>query len=366
MGLQAGASGATRGRHRASRGPTLPTRDPAPDVSLDGILEQAKTLANARAPAAERHAVMRPVAPRFKVLAAVLAGLMVGCGSGPRVAPSTSAFPSASSTPQTSEAPASPSPMIGMTASPPPSSAPAADPTARATAEPTPIAVEIEHGPRDRRVVALTFDADMTEGMLAQLRSSAVASWYDARIVDELRSAGISATVFLTGLWAETYPDVVRSLAADPSFELENHSMDHAAWHAPCFGLPALSTEAAKRKELTEAADIIRSTAGMAPTYFRFPGGCRTAADVAFVAALGEQPLGWDVTSGDAFQGDADVIVRTVLSRVRPGSIIVMHLVGAPNAPATAMALERLIPLLQAKGYDFVTVRDLLAAPVRP
>ena len=216
------------------------------------------------------------------------------------------------------------------------------------------------HGPPNQRVIALTFDADMTSGMLARLHSGAVASWYEARIVATLRADGVPATVFLTGLWTQAYPDVVKSLAADPLFELENHSMDHAAWRSPCFGLPAISTDAERRDELTAAADVIRATSGVDPAYFRFPGGCHADADLGLVASLGEQPLGWDVVSGDAFQADPDVVVRSVMARVSPGAIVVMHFIGAPNAPATAVALERLIPLLRAQGYAFATVGALL------
>ena len=49
-----------------------------------------------------------------------------------------------------------------------------------------------------------------------------------------------------------------------------------------------------------------------------------------------------------------------VLDDVRPGSIVVMHLIGAPNAPATAAALRTVIPALRARGYRFVTLRELL------
>lgn len=244
-----------------------------------------------------------------------------------------------------------------------PSLSPSVQPTATPTVRPTPVGVLITHGPRDRRVIALTFDADMTTFMQAQLSSKAVASWYDARIVATLRAEHVPATIFLTGLWTQAYPDVVRSLAADPLFELENHSMDHAAWRSPCFRLPAVSTDAARRAEVTDAAAAIRSVAGVDPVYFRYPGGCHADSDNLLVAALGEQPLDWDAVSGDAFQADPAVIVGRVMARVRPGSIVVMHLIGAPNAPATAVALERLIPLLRAQGYEFATVRELLGAP---
>jgi peptidoglycan/xylan/chitin deacetylase (PgdA/CDA1 family) len=66
------------------------------------------------------------------------------------------------------------------------------------------------------------------------------------------------------------------------------------------------------------------------------------------------------VVSGDAFQPNPDPIVQAVVDRVRPGSIVVMHLHGGPNAPATDEALRRIIPALKQKGYRFVTLSELL------
>jgi peptidoglycan/xylan/chitin deacetylase (PgdA/CDA1 family) len=55
------------------------------------------------------------------------------------------------------------------------------------------------------------------------------------------------------------------------------------------------------------------------------------------------------------------VVVRAVLGGVRPGSIVVMHIIGAPNTPATYSALRAIIPALEARGYRFVTLSELLA-----
>jgi peptidoglycan/xylan/chitin deacetylase (PgdA/CDA1 family) len=78
------------------------------------------------------------------------------------------------------------------------------------------------------------------------------------------------------------------------------------------------------------------------------------------VRSLGEQPVQWDVVSGDAFQRDPQVIVRSVLAAVRPGSIVIAHCIGAPNAPATAAAMSVIIPALRARGYRLVTLAQLL------
>jgi len=220
----------------------------------------------------------------------------------------------------------------------------------------------ISHGPRDRPWVALTFDADMTPAMRARLRDGSVHGAYDAAVVEELRAQQAPATIFLTGLWAQTLPDIVRSLARDPLFELENHSLSHAAFQEPCYGLPVVRTEEAKRREVMDAATAITAAAGVRPQYFRFPGGCYSKRDIQLVRGLSQEPVQWDTVSGDAFHEEPGAVVRDVLREVRPGSIVVLHLNGAPNAPATARALRRLIPELRRRGFRLVTLRHLLAA----
>ena len=286
--------------------------------------------------------------------AGTLAVLLAACSVLP-----AAHTPTASLTPPPTLASPSPSFAASRTADP---SAVSASPTPSAAASRPPAsAVLVTHGRRDQRRIALTFDADMTVAMRARWRAGGVPSWYDARIVAELRSTGTPATVFVTGLWAETYPEVVQSLAADPLFEIENHSYDHAAFRSPCYRLPIVSTDAARTTEVRDGASAIAAAGGGWPIYFRFPGGCHTAADLTLVAGLDETPIGWDVVSGDAFQSNPKVIVNQVLARVQSGSIVVLHLIGAPHAPATADALKTLIPELRARGYVFVTLRELLA-----
>jgi peptidoglycan-N-acetylglucosamine deacetylase len=229
--------------------------------------------------------------------------------------------------------------------------------------QPSPSPGLVLHGSRSRRDVALTFDADMTPLMLLLLEEGKVHGWYDRRVTDELRAARAPATVFLTGLWARTYPAVVRRLAADPLFELENHSWDHAAWEQPCYGLAPVQGAARKRAEVTRTVMLLARIATIRPRFFRFPGGCQNEADVRLVESLGEKPVQWDVVSGDAYLRDPRAVEQQVVRQVRPGSIIVMHLIGAPRTPATAQALRMLIPALRARGFRLVTLRALLATP---
>jgi peptidoglycan/xylan/chitin deacetylase (PgdA/CDA1 family) len=221
-------------------------------------------------------------------------------------------------------------------------------------------AVTLTHGARTHRWIALTFDADMTPLMLKALHSGKVKRWYDPVLLDELRSTRTPATLFLTGLWTQTYPSLARSLARDPLFEIENHSWDHAGWKQPCFGLGMVNADAAKRVEVTKTTAIIQRTTGVTPAYFRYPGGCHSAADDRIVADAGETPVTWDDVSGDAFNPNAAAIAQQTIADAKPGGIVVLHLMGAPNAPATATALRQVIPALKERGFRFVKLKKLL------
>ena len=215
------------------------------------------------------------------------------------------------------------------------------------------------------RLVALTFDLDMTPGMAAQVKTGA--SWFNARAVAYLRSQHVHATLFITGMWAEVYPAIARQLAQDPDFEIGNHSYSHPAFHAPCYRL-GLVGRAAQAEQIRMGQQAIAWATGVTPKYFRFPGGCydRTALDL--VHAAGLIPIEWNVNSIDAFNWHPEQIRATVLGQVKPGSIVVMHLQGGLNAPSTGEALRQIVPALESRGYRFVTISELLAAgsPIQP
>ena len=219
------------------------------------------------------------------------------------------------------------------------------------------------HGSRQKGEIALTFDADMTPRMQQALSTRAVESWYDDRIISILEKESVPATFFFTGLWAETYPEVVRKLSKVSIFEVGNHSYDHAAFFSPCYKLPPARDKIA---EITKTQQVLKKITGKVPALFRFPGGCFSATDLALIRFLGMRAVGWDVISGDAFSEDGQGIVEHTLASTQNGSIIVMHLSGPPNAPMTAIVLPHLIKLLRERGFSFVTMSRLLANDEKP
>jgi len=243
-------------------------------------------------------------------------------------------------------------------------SAPASVPTTAAavttSTAPTPPGV-IFHGRRDRPWVALTFDSNLTDGMIAELDRGEVRSFDNHLVVAELIEMHVPATIFLAGKWMERYPDEVRLIASNPDFELASHSYSHRAFQMPCYGLGRLPLgEMAADVERSEA---LLAAATLHPTrYFRFPGGCYDRAALAAIASTGVTVVQWDVASGDAFGHSVRAIVRNVLSSTQPGSIVVMHITGGNTAPLTAEALPQIVDGLRAQGFTLVKLSDLLAA----
>jgi peptidoglycan/xylan/chitin deacetylase (PgdA/CDA1 family) len=204
----------------------------------------------------------------------------------------------------------------------------------------------------------LTFDADLTDFMQQQLASGKVASYANLKVLDILQRDHVPATFFLTGQWVEQYPEVTRRLAADPAFELANHSYEHMGFVPKCYTLPTLAP-AAMTSDVAHTFDVIAPYGGRQTRYFRFPGGCYDKAALHALAPLGLTVIQWDVVSGDPFATAAGPIVNAVLSTVRAGSIVVLHITEA-NARFTDAALPPILAGLAAKGLHPVTLSDLL------
>ncbi|MEV5811783.1 polysaccharide deacetylase family protein [Streptomyces mutabilis] len=217
-----------------------------------------------------------------------------------------------------------------------------------------------EHGPRaGGRTVALTFDADMTADQGP--RAAAGERFDNPGLIATLRKLEVPATVFMTGRWAEEYPDAARSIGQDPRFEIANHSYSHYAFTDDCYGLPTVPEER-MRSDVERAYAAFREAGVPDPMpYFRFPGGCYDKAALEALTAAGVTAVQWDVVSGDAFATDADAVARQVLDGVEPGSVVVMHCTRSA-APVTEEAVRTIVPELRKQGYRFVKVSELIGA----
>ena len=216
------------------------------------------------------------------------------------------------------------------------------------------------HGSRSRRIVAITFDSNMTWGMLARLRSGRATSYDDTRVLAELDRLHVPATFFLSSLWVLRYPGTTRRIGTDPLFEVGSHSYAHAAFRAHCYGLATLRP-GQMAADVRRSFAVLRRYVAHPQPYFRFPGGCYDRTSLRALGGLPVVPVQFDVASGDAFGRSVRAIVRHTLATAQAGSIIVMHVTLA-NAPLTAAALPAIVAGLRREGLTPVRLSTLIAA----
>ncbi|MFE3513770.1 polysaccharide deacetylase family protein [Streptomyces sp. NPDC059166] len=169
------------------------------------------------------------------------------------------------------------------------------------------------------------------------------------RLLRVLRTHGVRAVFCLSGDRAQEHPGLVRATVED-GHVLGNHGMHHddmTTWSAE---------EIRADLELTTAA-IRRAVPGADIPYFRAPYGS-WGESPAVAVELGMRPLGWRLGIGDWETPGTDVLVRRVEEGIGPGAVVLLH-DGGGDRGQTVDAVDRLVPLLRAGGWDF----DLPALP---
>ena len=201
--------------------------------------------------------------------------------------------------------------------------------------------IVIEHGPRDERVVALTFDACSTREP----------SKYDERITEVLIQTQTPATLFLGGKWMAEEAEQTKRLAANPLFELGNHTYLHPH-------MREVSDERI-REELQSTQNIMDSLTGKSATLFRPPYGEYDDRVVRIAASLGLKTVQFDLASGDPDPAiGKEKLISYVSSMVRNGSIVVLHI--NQRGWHTAEALPGIISRLRQRGFVFKTVSKMI------
>ncbi|OKI40205.1 polysaccharide deacetylase [Streptomyces sp. CB03578] len=292
------------------------------------------------------------------VLSGALGAVLAGCGggAGPSNGGAGQARLGASASASASARASAPAPAAGAASALPRAGAPGKAPTlAPGPGGLTPVFERARQ--KTEKTVALTFDADMTSDQGP--RAAGGEHFDNPQLIDTLRALKVPSTVFMTGRWAEEYPDQAKAIGTDPNFEIANHSYSHHAFKSPCYGLPTLDGAAA-RADVDRAFDAFRK-AGAVNTvpYFRFPGGCYDDQALRALSTAKVTAVQWDVVSGDAFAKDPDAVAEQVLAGVKPGSLVVMHCTRSA-APVTEEAIRAIVPELRKRGYRFVKVSELM------
>jgi peptidoglycan/xylan/chitin deacetylase (PgdA/CDA1 family) len=187
----------------------------------------------------------------------------------------------------------------------------------------------------DGPYIAMTFD----DGPSATLTP---------KLLDLLAARHIKATFFVIGENVAEYPEIV-ARAAREGHEIASHSWSHP-------NLAKMSDESVRR-QLQQTDDAIRNATGKRPTLMRPPYGSITAREKRWIHdQFGYNIILWDVDPYDWKRPGPAVVRARILKETRPGSIVLSHDIH----PGTIEAMPSTFDELEAKGFKFVTVSELI------
>lgn len=201
----------------------------------------------------------------------------------------------------------------------------------------------VSHGPRDEKVVALTFDD----------------GWSTPRcqkILETLVAHEVPATFLPNAMYVRRSPAFWRRVA-QLGFPIGNHTTNHR-------DLTELSS-AAIYKEINRDRRIVEQVTGVPMVrVMRPPFGAYDKRTIKQAAEAGFPTLlMWDTTAKDTSRRASErAMIKAALSG-RKGSIVVLHC----GPKATPRILPKIIAGYRARGFRFVTIPALLGidAPSR-
>ena len=189
----------------------------------------------------------------------------------------------------------------------------------------------------DKKMLALTFDI----------------SWGDTMaepILNILQDKGVTkATFFLSAPWSESHPDIVKKIV-DAGYEIGSHGYKHVNY--------STLTDEEIRQQIIAAHNVLQKMTGKSPNLIRLPNGDFDRRVLRIANELNYKVIQWDTDSMDWMTPGADSIVQRVTQKAHKGDIILMH--ASDSAKQTPEALPQIIDQLRSKGYEFVTVSDLI------
>jgi len=193
----------------------------------------------------------------------------------------------------------------------------------------------------EEKVVAFTFDDGPNE-------------IYTPQLLDIFAREEVKATFFLLGEHVEKYPEIVKRIHSE-GHEIGNHSFSHSF-------LP-LYTKSYVKRQIESTSALLEKTVGLTPSYFRPPMGLFTPSVLDAISESGMTAVVGEVYPRDPYNPGTDKIVERVLSRIEPGSIIILHdsgTFGKIDRSQTIAAVPIIIDRLRDRGYRFLTVGELM------
>lgn len=198
-----------------------------------------------------------------------------------------------------------------------------------------PLGKRVSHVDMKGKYVALTFD----DGPHPSLTPKAL---------DILNRHGAKGTFFMLGQNATRYKSIVARAAAE-GHELGVHTWSHIKMNS--------ASRAKVDNEISRTQKTLAEVSGITPRVMRPPYGATNKALIDHMYnRYGMASVMWDVDTLDWRKPGVEKVINTAVNNARPGSIILVHDIHA----TTLAALEGIVTGLQARGFQLVTVSELM------
>ncbi|MGW4873074.1 glycosyltransferase [Streptomyces chartreusis] len=180
------------------------------------------------------------------------------------------------------------------------------------------------------------------------------------KVLDALKRNNAHAVFFITGTMASRYPDLVQRMV-DEGHEIGLHTFNH----------PDLSYQSKKRIdwELSQNQLALAGSVGIRSSLFRPPYSSKSVnmdnnswPVTEYIGNRGYITVVNDTDSEDWRKPGVDEVVRNSMPKSGKGAIVLMHDSGG-DRHQTVQALDKYIPQLQARGYEFQNLTEALDAP---
>ena len=188
----------------------------------------------------------------------------------------------------------------------------------------------------EEKVLYLTFDCGYENG-------------YTSKILDVLKEKEVPAAFFCTLPQVRDNGELIARMINEGHI-VGNHSVTH-----PDFS--SLSSEEII-EEVKGFDDYIRENFGYSSMFFRYPQGKYSEKSTAVLNELGFKCVFWSLAYADwdlDNQKGALYAYETVMSRLHPGAVILLHSVSPDNANALSDIIDSAI----SRGYVFKSLEEL-------
>jgi len=188
----------------------------------------------------------------------------------------------------------------------------------------------------DRKMIALTIDDGPT-------------TYLTPKILDVLDKYDVKATFFVPASRIKGKEAIVDSILAG-GHEIGNHGKRH--WPTFIFRRRGFI------KQVLAAQKKIPDSEG--EKMYRPPHGIISRKQLRYLSDLGYTSVLGDLYYFDPMVHNPGKISKSILRDMKPGSIIILH-DGRKSRMQTLDILETILPEIKRRGYEVVTVSELLA-----